>query len=102
MAEPTDPTAAEAFVGQIVDQATGRLNASAADAQARHEQLTQAAKDPGNALRSAQIDASLETERRLVVDANALAQRLPSVQETMVADLQRLLVLALKTNDGAG
>jgi len=95
MAEATDPTAIDRFVGQIVGHATERLSSSATEAQNRHAALLRAQETPGNNIRSADIDASLRAEQRTIDEAKAVAHQLPPVRQLMITDLEALLKLAL-------
>ena len=95
MAETPDSTAVHAFVDRLADQAEERLTTSAADAKARHSELTRTAKKAGNHLRSDDIRAALDAEGRFALDARALAGRMPHVKRAMSADLERLLAVSL-------
>jgi hypothetical protein len=99
MAQPPDLPDLHAFVGQLVEQATDRLQTARTEARARDTALSTAKKDPGNRLRSNDIAAALGGEARLITDTAALAKRMPMVRRSMSADLERLLGVALTSDD---
>ncbi len=84
-----------ALVTALVDHAKQRLTTAATDAQSRQADLATAQKEAGNRIRSTDVKAAIEAENALATDARAVAKRTTQLKQSMTADLERLLTLAL-------
>lgn len=95
MAELPQRAAIDALVSEVVDRASTRLAATAADAKARQADLAKAGKQTANRMRTDEVKAAIVAEQTLAADADALGRSVAQVRSTMADDLERLLTLAV-------
>lgn len=94
MAEIADSATLDLLVTRVVDQANGRLTATAAAAKTGTKTFDAAKKDAGNRIRSHDVRASLDAETTLAADSRALAKSLARARKSMREDLGRLVAAA--------